>query len=116
LEQVLVNVIGNAIKFSPEGGVVDVRWRLTDGWAECVVTDQGPGIPTDQLEAIFDKFRQIGSATTRQHGGAGLGLAISRRLVEQFGGRIWAESGAGDAGRLAGGARFIVRLKLDPSA
>jgi len=109
LEQVLVNVLSNAIKFSPEGGVVDVRWRLTDGWAECVVTDQGPGIPPHQLEAVFDKFRQIGSATTRQHGGAGLGLAISRRLVEQFGGKIWAES---EPGR---GARFIVRLKLEPS-
>jgi signal transduction histidine kinase len=109
LEQVLVNVLSNAIKFSPEGGVVDVRWRLTDGWAECVVTDQGPGIPPHQLEAVFDKFRQIGSATTRQHGGAGLGLAISRRLVEQFGGKIWAES---EPGR---GARFVVRLQLDPS-
>ena len=110
LEQVLVNVLSNAIKFSPEGGTVDVRWRLTDCAAECVVFDNGPGIPADQLEAIFDKFRQIGSATTRQHGGAGLGLAISRRLVEQFGGQIWAES---EPGR---GARFVVRLKLDLGA
>ena len=107
LEQVLVNVLSNAIKFSPEGATVDIRWRLTDCWAECVVTDQGSGIPSGQLEAIFDKFRQIGSATTRQHGGAGLGLAISRRLVEQFGGKIWAES---EPGR---GARFVVRLRLD---
>ena len=107
LEQVLVNVVSNAVKFSPEGGVVDLRWRLGDGWAECVVTDQGPGIPPEQLEAVFDKFRQIGSASTRQHGGAGLGLAISRRLVERFGGRIWAESEPGS------GARFLVRLKLD---
>jgi signal transduction histidine kinase len=99
-------VLSNAIKFSPEETVVTVGWRLSDGWAECVVSDEGPGIPADQLERIFDKFRQIGSASTRRHGGAGLGLAISRRLVDGFGGKIWAES---DPGR---GARFIVRLPL----
>ena len=106
LEQVLVNVLSNAIKFSPEESIVTVGWRLSDGWAECVVSDEGPGIPSDQLERIFDKFRQIGSASTRQHGGAGLGLAISRRLVDSFGGKIWAES---EPGR---GSRFIVRLRF----
>jgi signal transduction histidine kinase len=106
LEQVLVNVLGNAIKFSPEDASVDVSWRVTDGWAECVISDEGPGIPTDQLERIFDKFRQIGAASTRRHGGAGLGLAICRRLVDQFGGKIWAES---EPGR---GSRFFVRLRL----
>ncbi len=106
LEQVLVNVLRNAIKFSPEETIVTVGWRLSDGWAECVVSDEGPGIPSDQLERIFDKFRQIGSASTRQHGGAGLGLTISRSLVEGFGGKIWAES---EPGR---GSRFIVRLRL----
>jgi signal transduction histidine kinase len=106
LEQVLVNVLSNAIKFSPDEALVTIGWRLSDGWAECVVSDEGPGIPADQLERIFDKFRQIGSASTRQHGGAGLGLAISRRLVESFGGKIWAES---EPGR---GSRFIVRLRL----
>jgi signal transduction histidine kinase len=71
-----------------------------------VISDQGPGIPADHLETIFDKFRQIGSASTREHGGAGLGLAISRQLVQLFGGQIWAES---EPGR---GARFVVRLRL----
>jgi signal transduction histidine kinase len=106
LEQVLVNVLSNAIKFSPEEGTVTVSWRVADGWADCVVSDEGPGIPADQLERIFDKFRQIGSAITRQHGGAGLGLTISRRLVEAFGGKMWAESEPGS------GARFVVRLPL----
>jgi signal transduction histidine kinase len=106
LEQVLVNVLSNAIKFSPDRGKVTVYWRLADAFAECVIADQGPGIPTGQLESIFDKFRQIGTASTRQHGGAGLGLAISRQLVDAFGGRIWAENGLG------GGARFVVRLRL----
>ena len=106
LEQVLVNVLSNAIKFSPDEAIVTVGWRLSDGWAECVVSDEGPGIPSDQLERIYDKFKQIGSASTRQHGGAGLGLAISRRLVDSFGGKIWAES---EPGR---GSRFIVRLRL----
>src|SRR5690348_8017619 len=101
LEQVLVNVLSNAIKFSPEDATVTLSWRISDGWAECVVRDEGPGIPPDQLERVFDKFRQIGSASTRHHGGAGLGLAISRRLVEAFGGKIWAESEPGS------GARFI---------
>jgi signal transduction histidine kinase len=106
LEQVLVNVLSNAVKFSPSGGIIELRWRLADAWAECVISDEGPGIPRDQLEPIFDKFRQIGSASTRQHGGAGLGLAISRQLVNAFGGKIWAESDYGC------GSRFIVRLKL----
>lgn len=108
LEQVFVNLLANAIKFSPEGGEV-----LLSGWVErdaayFEVADQGPGIPTDKLETIFDRFHQLESAVTRNHGGAGLGLTISRGIVEHIGGRIWAES------RPGGGARFRVELPLAP--
>lgn len=106
LEQVIVNLLSNAIKFSPEDGAVGLQWWTDGAHAVLEITDAGPGIPADQLEAVFDKFRQLEMAATRQHGGAGLGLPISRSIVDQFGGRLWAES---DRGR---GARMMVRLRL----
>jgi signal transduction histidine kinase len=106
LEQVLVNLLANAIKFSPPGGDVRVIVRTAGTMARLEVADQGPGIPADQLEAIFDKFYQIESAATRAHGGAGLGLAISRGIVEHLGGRVWSEKSP------ERGARFVVELPL----
>src|SRR2546427_9533566 len=79
--QVVVNLLANAIKFSPRGGRVEVAWRREDGYAVTEVSDQGPGIPADKLQAIFEPFRQLDSSTTREHGGAGLGLAISEGIV-----------------------------------
>ncbi len=104
LQQIVVNLISNAVKFSPAGGRVGLRWWDEDGFVVLEVADEGPGIPADQLETIFDKFRQLERAATRKYGGAGLGLAISRTLVDQMGGALWAESQEGK------GSRFLVRL------
>lgn len=105
LQQVIVNLVSNAIKFSPQGSQVELRWWKQADQAVLEIADQGPGIPADQVERIFDKFRQLEQTVTRKFGGAGLGLAISRTIVDQMGGHIWAES---EEGR---GARFFVRLR-----
>ena len=97
LQQVLGNVISNAIKFTPEQGTVPVRTRrrAATGWS-IEVEDSGAGIAPDLLPFIFDRFRQGDSRSTRRHGGLGLGLAIARHLVELHGGDIDAHSdGAG---------------------
>lgn len=106
LEQVIVNLLSNAVKFSPPGGRVALRWWSDGECAVLEISDEGPGIPADQLRTIFEKFRQVERASTRMHGGAGLGLAISRTIVEHFGGDLWVESEEGH------GSRFYVRLKL----
>ena len=90
--QTLVNLVGNAIKFSPRGGLVTVRARMRGAYVEFRISDQGRGIPEDKLEAIFGRFEQVDSSDAREKGGFGLGLAISRSLVERLGGRLWAEN------------------------
>jgi signal transduction histidine kinase/CheY-like chemotaxis protein len=106
LQQVIVNLLSNAIKFSPEGSHVRLRWWKQSEQAVMEIADEGPGIPEERLEEIFDKFRQLERTATRKYGGAGLGLAISRTIVEQFGGDLWAESEEGK------GSRFFLRLRL----
>ncbi|MDB5097771.1 MAG: hypothetical protein JWM80_2192, partial [Cyanobacteria bacterium RYN_339] len=91
--QVLTNLLGNAVKFSPPGGRVWLRAeRLPEGLL-FEVRDQGRGIPDDKLELVFDRFQQVDASDSREKGGTGLGLAICRGLVAQHGGRIWAENG-----------------------
>ncbi|MEG4803666.1 PAS domain S-box protein [Microcoleus sp. ARI1-B5] len=98
--QMLVNLLSNAIKFSPPGSTVTVRVEdlgdsLGDSYASRVlfeVKDRGRGIPADKLETIFGRFQQVDASDSRQKGGTGLGLAICRSIVQQHGGRIWAES------------------------
>jgi PAS domain S-box-containing protein len=90
--QTLTNLISNAIKFSPEGATV---WLGVDARGDEIVfavRDEGRGIPPDKLELIFERFQQVDSSDAREKGGTGLGLAICRSIVEQHGGRIWAES------------------------
>jgi len=92
IRQALTNLVGNAVKFSPAGGVV--RLEAVDGDHEVTfaVRDQGRGIPADKLESIFEPFEQVDSTDARLKGGTGLGLSICRGIVERHGGRIWADS------------------------
>ncbi|GAA3578832.1 hypothetical protein GCM10022197_40330 [Microlunatus spumicola] len=90
--QTLINLIGNALKFSYPGGLVEISALPVDDVVEFTVTDEGRGIPGDRLERIFNRFEQVDSSDAREKGGFGLGLAISRSLVERSGGRIWASN------------------------
>jgi PAS domain S-box-containing protein len=111
LQQVIWNLLSNAVKFTGPGGCVTVDVRAADGMALLEVIDTGAGIPAEFLPYVFDKFRQADASFTRQYGGLGLGLAISRHLVELHGGSIEARSeGEGK------GSTFLVRLPCsDPS-
>jgi PAS domain S-box-containing protein len=99
LRQIIINLVGNAIKFTDKGEVlVSVRsvWVKEDeAFLHFVVTDTGIGIPSEKQARIFEAFSQADASTTRRHGGTGLGLTISARLVELMGGRIWVESEPG---------------------
>ena len=107
LQQVVWNLLANAVKFTPPGGRVEVLADEADGQARIRVTDTGIGIPSAFLRYVFDRFRQADSSTTRAHGGLGLGLSIVRHLVELHGGTVSAESeGEGK------GATFTVMLPL----
>src|SRR5205807_3631693 len=98
LKQVLVNLIGNAVKFTESGEVVvsisSQRCAPPDSRYEIrfAVCDTGIGVPHDRLDRLFQSFSQVDSSTTRKYGGTGLGLAICKRLSEMMGGKIWVES------------------------
>jgi signal transduction histidine kinase len=91
-QQVIWNLAQNAVKFTPTGGVVEVRLRFVNGQAEIEVSDTGIGIAPEFLPFVFDRFRQANGSITRQHGGLGLGLAIVQSLVEMHGGTVGVES------------------------
>jgi len=96
LDKVLVNLVGNALKFTEAGGRIEVSVRREGEGARLSVADTGVGIPSEQLERIFDRFAQVDDSATRKHEGTGIGLSLVRELVELHGGRVWAESaGAG---------------------
>ncbi len=92
LSQVFDNLIGNAIKFSPDGGRVEVVLRAADRAVRAEISDHGIGIPADKLERIWERFYQVDGTTTRRFSGTGLGLAITKRLVEAHGGQIGVHS------------------------
>jgi PAS domain S-box-containing protein len=95
LTQVVTNLMSNAAKFSPRGGVVAVAVTRREGRVRVAVSDQGPGIPDEFRDRIFQKFAQADSSDTRQKGGTGLGLSISKAIVERLGGQIGFETAAG---------------------
>ncbi len=104
LHQAIVNVIDNAIKYTPSGGAVDVVARRAGAVAELHVSDQGPGIPAEHVSRVFDRFYRIDKGRGRSDGGAGLGLAIARGAVEINKGRIDVYPADG------GGSRFVISL------
>jgi two-component system sensor histidine kinase KdpD len=105
--QVLRNLVDNAVKYSPLGGPIRITARVFEDSLEVSVTDKGLGIDPDHLDHIFDRFYQVDSASTREVGGSGLGLSISRAIVETHGGRIWAESQPGL------GSTFLFTLPME---
>lgn len=105
--QVLLNLIGNAIRYSPEGSRIWIRLEDAGDKARVIVADQGPGLSDEQQQRVFEKFERLGRSGD---GGSGLGLFISRRLARAMGGELWVESAPGQ------GARFILEVPADPEA
>ncbi|MFC7786525.1 MULTISPECIES: cell wall metabolism sensor histidine kinase WalK [unclassified Rossellomorea] len=92
ITQVLDNIISNALKYSPEGGTITFKVQEKDGYIEISISDQGLGIPKENLEKIFERFYRVDKARTRQMGGTGLGLAIAKEMISAHGGDVWATS------------------------
>ena len=109
IRQVLVNLLTNANEYCPEGAGIELEARRVDSEVEIAVIDDGPGIQTEQLDHIFERFTRGEAGLTQRVGGSGLGLAISKSLVELHGGSIWVESRPGD------GATFRMRLPAAPA-
>jgi signal transduction histidine kinase/ActR/RegA family two-component response regulator len=107
LQQVVTNLLTNAVKFTPDSGLIEVRLERVDGKARITVEDNGQGISAEFLPYVFERFRQADSSPTRSHGGIGLGLAIVRHLIELHGGTVRADSAG--PGR---GSTFIVEIPL----
>jgi PAS domain S-box-containing protein len=109
LKQILYNLLSNAVKFTPEGGRIRIESAIRDGLGEFSISDTGIGIPKEEQESVFDKFYQVGATTKGVREGTGLGLPITRRLVEEHGGTIRVESEPG------AGSRFTFTIPLDPA-
>lgn len=105
LQQVVWNLISNAVKFTPKDGRVQIQLVRINSHVEIIVSDSGKGIEPEFLPYVFDRFRQADQTTTRQHGGLGLGLSIVRQLVEMHGGTVHADSAG-----IGHGATFIIKL------
>jgi two-component system sensor histidine kinase/response regulator len=108
LKQVLLNLLGNATKFTPDEGKLKIEAVKKGGWCHVSVIDNGVGINKEDQKKIFEPFRQLDNPLTGEKGGAGLGLAVAKQIIEKHGGKIWVESEYGK------GSRFIFTLLLAP--
>jgi signal transduction histidine kinase len=106
LKQVIVNLVDNAIKYTPDGGHVGVKVYASNGCGVLEVNDNGVGIPAEALPHIFERFYRVDKARSRQMGGAGLGLSIIKAIVTAHGGQVKVESVEGK------GSRFLVELPI----
>jgi two-component system sensor histidine kinase BaeS len=104
--QVMANLLGNALRYTPPGGFVGIVVREDHDEVEVSVSDTGPGISPEDLDHLFERFFRGDASRSRAVGGSGLGLAIVKQWVEAHGGRVWAEN------RAEGGARFTLRLPM----
>ena len=114
LTQVLINLVGNAIKFTDAGEVV-IKAAATDGSFHLSVRDTGPGISAADQAKLFQEFQQADNAITRKKGGTGLGLAISKRIIEMHGGKIWVESQVGQGSTFAFTVPVRVEQQVEPA-
>jgi signal transduction histidine kinase len=96
IRQVLSNLVSNAVKFSPAGGLVRITMRQGDGVVEASISDQGIGIPAAAQEKLFQKFFRADNTETRKIGGTGLGLALVKQIIEAHSGRVWVQSVYGE--------------------
>lgn len=110
IEQVLVNLIGNAVKYSPEGGCVKISLDETEEEIRVSVADEGIGIPPEHKDRVFDRFHRVDNSASRSIGGTGLGLYVSRLIVEAHGGRMWFDSKEGE-----GSCFFFTLPRIDAS-
>lgn len=109
LARVIINLVSNAVKYSPDGGAITMTSGVEDGDLSLTIRDEGPGIPAEALEAIFERYTRLDDESSRHIQGTGLGLPIARQIVQMHGGHLWAERGE------ERGMIFHVRLPFDPT-
>ena len=109
LEQVLINLLDNAHKYTPQGGTLTVTWERDGNDVLLNVGDSGPGIPLEHQSRLFERFYRVDKARSREQGGTGLGLAIVKHIMQRHEGRAWVESRAGQ------GSTFLCRFPGNPS-
>ncbi|MCZ2123626.1 MAG: HAMP domain-containing protein [Anaerolineales bacterium] len=107
IAQVLINILENAIRYTPEGGTIQIATKLNNESAEVVIQDSGPGVGAEEAAHLFDRFYRVEQSRARDEGGSGLGLAIAKSIIEMHKGKIWAESEIGE------GLKIIIQFERE---